>query len=99
MNLFHRFLTCCFIALLMSIVAGYLGALGYAWQHIGYGLNPWLAYPMAGLFVLGAIALVFWSIRTGAEPPLEAQDTVTHSQWVAAQCCALGTSVQHTHHW
>jgi len=39
------------MVLMLFILAGNCFALGFAWLYAGYGLNPWVSFPM-GIIVL-----------------------------------------------
>ena len=43
-------------AMLCTLLACLLIALGWSWDHLGYGLNPLAAYPLAALFTAAPIA-------------------------------------------
>lgn len=41
------------VYVILLAIALILCNMGYDWQTIGYGLNPWIAYPIAAIILLG----------------------------------------------
>lgn len=49
------------ISILLAIAGGiFLMHLGYNWIHLGYGLNPWLAFPLAVGFIMFPCGMILW---------------------------------------
>lgn len=47
------------VAVVLSICAYLSLSLGQDWLSVGYGLNPWIAFPMTAMFLVGASAAAY----------------------------------------
>ena len=55
----------------LAILTGIVGCvmaffMGFEWIYNGYGLNPWIAFPLGVLCILWPMVLILWEAVTDA---------------------------------
>jgi len=64
----------CYIAIVIGLMcAGYFALLGYEWLTVGYGLNPWISFPVS-FFMLACALMQLPMLKQLDEEDEEAAD-------------------------